>query len=463
MLRGDVMPLRFIRCLILAASVTAVAGCGATARLTVSEGTGPHPLIPEPTTSLLPTVNVVTARGWAKAERPISAEGTAVTAFATELSHPRWIYVLPNGDVLVAETNAPDRPEDAKGIKGWFFNRYQRKAGGAVPSANRITLLRDKDGDGVADVRTVLLEGLSSPFGMALVGSRLYVANSNELVSFPYVDGETTIAASPTRVTELPAGPINHHWTKNVIASADGARLYVAVGSNSNAGENGIANEAERAAIWEVDVATGRHRIFASGLRNPVGRAWEQQTGALWVAVNERDELGSDLVPDYMTAVREGGFYGFPYSYFGSHVDTRVRPQRPDLVATALQPDYALGPHTASLGLASSSGTTLPARFQQGMFVGQHGSWNRKPRSGYKVVFVPFVDGRPVGLPIDVLSGFVNEAGEAHGRPVGVAVDKRGALLVADDVGNTIWRVTGTSERAESHAEVRPAAAPISP
>ncbi|MEP7347299.1 MAG: sorbosone dehydrogenase family protein, partial [Gemmatimonadaceae bacterium] len=336
---------------ILGATIIGIAGCGTEARLAISDGTGPRPVIPKPTTSLIPTINVVSAKGWEPGAKPIAAEGTSVTAFAAGLSHPRWLYVLPNGDVLVAETNAPVRPEDAKGIKGWFFKRYQKKAGGAVPSANRITLLRDVDGDGVAEVRSALLEGLMSPFGMTLVGNTLYIANSNELVSFPYADGDTKITAPPSRVSDLPAGPINHHWTKNVIASADGTKLYVAVGSNSNAAENGIANEAERAAIWEVDAATGHHRVFASGIRNPVGLAWEPETGALWVAVNERDELGGDLVPDYMTSVRDGGFYGWPYSYYGSHVDTRVKPERPDLVATALQPDYALGPHTASLGL----------------------------------------------------------------------------------------------------------------
>ncbi len=343
--------------------------------------------------------------------------------------------------MLVAETNAPPRPEDAKGIKGWFFKRYQKKAGGAVPSANRITLLRDADGDGVAETRSVFLSGLNSPFGMTLVGDVLYVANTDALVRFPYSPGQTQITAASTKVVDLPGGPLNHHWTKNVIASADGSRLYVAVGSNSNVAENGIEKEEGRAAIWEVDPRAGSHRVFASGLRNPVGMAWVPETGALWTAVNERDELGSDLVPDYMTTVRDGGFYGWPYSYYGAIVDTRVKPPRPDLVAKAIAPDYALGPHTASLGLVYSRGTTLPARFEQGMFVGQHGSWNRKPRSGYQVIFVPFSGGVPSGAPIEVLTGFVKENGDAMGRPVGVAIDKQGSLLVADDVGNVIWRV----------------------
>lgn len=428
--------------LVAVAAAALTAGCGATARFPVSAGTGPNPVLPPPRTSLIPLVHAISAKGWPVDAKPTAATGTTVVAFARGLDHPRWLYVLPNGDVLVAETNAPPRPEAAKGIKGWFFKRFQKKAGGAVPSANRITLLRDTDGDGVAETRATFLSELTSPFGMALVGDTLYVANSDAVVRVPYSPGQTEIRATPTKVVDLPAGPINRHWTKNVIASAEGSKLYVSVGSNSNVAERGMENEKERAAIWEVDAQTGRHRVFASGLRNPVGMAWESESGALWVAVNERDELGSDLVPDYMTSVRDGGFYGWPYSYFGSHVDKRVKPPRPDLVITALVPDYALGPHTGSLGLVFSSGTTLPAPFERGMFVGQHGSWNRKPRSGYKVIFVPFANGKPSGEPVDVLTGFVSENGDGWGRPVGVAIDKRGALLVADDVGNVIWRVT---------------------
>jgi glucose/arabinose dehydrogenase len=312
-----------------------------------------------------------------------------------------------------------------------------------VPSANRITLLRDTDGDGVADLRSVLLEGLNSPFGMALVGNTLYVANSDAVLAFPYSTGDTHITKSGIKLLDLPAGPINHHWTKNLIASADGSKLYVTVGSNSNVAERGMEVEAERAAIWEVDINTGAHRIFASGLRNPNGLAWEPHSGALWTVANERDELGSDLVPDYLTSVRDGAFYGWPYSYYGQHVDERVVPQRPDLVAKAIAPDYAVGAHTASLGLASSVGAALPPAFANGMFIGQHGSWNRRPHSGYKVIFVPFDDsGRPASTPIDVLTGFLSEDGNAYGRPVGVAIDNRGALLVADDVGNIIWRVS---------------------
>jgi glucose/arabinose dehydrogenase len=311
-----------------------------------------------------------------------------------------------------------------------------------VPSQNRIVLLRDVDGDGVADIRTVFLSKLNSPFGMSLVGDAFYVANTDAVVRFPYIRGETRIATPGTTISGLPGGRINHHWTKSLIARGDGSKLYVGVGSNSNVGENGIGREEGRAAIWEIDPVTGRHRVFASGLRNPVGLAWEPATGKLWVAVNERDELGSDLVPDYITSVRDGGFYGWPFSYYGRHIDSRPTPQRPDLVERAIVPDFALGAHTASLGLTWSGSATLPGRFNNGMFVGQHGSWNRKPRSGYKVIFVPFAGGMPFGEPVDVLTGFVRENGDAMGRPVGVAIDKRGALLVADDVGNAVWRVT---------------------
>jgi hypothetical protein len=435
----------FCTSVLAVAAAAMITACGSGAKLAVSDGTGPHPKLPPPNKSLVPTVNVVTAKGWSGGATPVAVEGTTVVAFARDLDHPRWLQVLPNGDVLVAETNAPPRPEDGKGLKGWFFKRYQKKAGGAVPSANRITLLRDTNGDGVADARFVFLKNLHSPLGMALAGDVLYVANSDAVMKFPYSPGQTEITAAAVKVVDLPGGPLNHHWTKGLIATADGSKLYVGVGSNSNVAENGIEKEEGRAALWEVDPRTGEHRVFASGLRNPVGMAWEPTTGALWVAVNERDELGGDLVPDYITSVREGGFYGWPYSYYGAHVDQRVKPQRPDLVAKAIPPDYALGPHTASLGLAYSRGTTLPTRFHDGMFVGQHGSWNRKPRSGYKVVFVPFSGGKPSGPLVDVLTGFVKDNGDAMGRPVGVAIDTRGALLVADDVGNTIWRVASAA------------------
>lgn len=424
------------------ACVAASSACATSATLPVSAGTGPEPVLPKPRESAIPLINVVTAKGWSRNGSPVAASGMRVSAFATDLKHPRWLYVLPNGDVLVAETNAPKRPENSKGIRGAAFDYFMAKAGGDAPSMNRIVLLRDANGDGIAETRTVFISGLNSPFGMTLVGNNLYIANTDAIVRFPYSAGQTHISARGTKVVDLPAGAINHHWTKNVIATADGSKLFVAVGSNSNAGENGIDQEESRAAIWEVDPSTGAHRVFASGLRNPVGLAWQPESRALWVAVNERDELGSDLVPDYMTAVKEGAFYGWPFSYYGQHVDTRVEPKRPDLVAKAIAPDYALGPHTASLGLAWSGGTTLPARFGHGMFVGQHGSWNRAPRSGYKVIFVPFNGAVPSGQPIDVLTGFVRNNGDAMGRPVGVALDKRGALLVADDIGNTVWRVT---------------------
>ena len=419
-----------------------LAACGDLSTVPISAGTGPAPTLPAPRQSLIPTVNVAPAKGWSVGAGPIPAPGLRVNAFANGLDHPRWLHVLPNGDVLVAETNAPSKPENTKTLKQWVTGLVMKRAGAGVPSANRITLLRDTDGDGAVDQRSVLLEGLNSPFGMALVGNDLYVANSDAIVRFPYVAGATRITSTGTRVVELPAGPINHHWTKNLIASADGSKLYATVGSNSNVAENGMEIEAGRAGIWEIDARSGAHRIFASGLRNPNGMAWEPSSGALWTVVNERDELGSDLVPDYMTSVRDGGFYGWPYSYFGSHIDARVKPQQPELVAKAITPDYALGSHTASLGLASSVGSALPKPFSGGMFIGQHGSWNRKPHSGYKVIFVPFGNGNPIGAPLDVLTGFLSASGDAFGRPVGVAHGKDGALLVADDVGNTIWRVT---------------------
>ena len=437
---------RRLRYILLALAAAGLAACGGAAQLPVSAGTGPNPVLPAPENALIPVVNIAPAQGWPAGGKPVAAPGTVVARFAEGLDHPRWIYVLPNGDVLVAETNAPPKPEDGEsvksGIKGWIMKKMMRKAGAATPTANRITLLRDSDADGIVDARSVFLEGLHSPFGMALVGNDFYVANTDAVVRFAYTPGATRITAPGVKVMDLPAGLLNHHWTKNIIASSDGARLYVTVGSNSNVAEHGIGKEEGRAAIWELDLKTGSKRIFASGLRNPVGMAWEPDSGALWTAVNERDELGSDLVPDYMTSVRDGGFYGWPYSYFGHHVDTRVEPPRPDLVATAIAPDYALGPHTASLGLASARGTSLPAGFQRGMFVGQHGSWNRRPHSGYKVIFVPFSGGKPsTGPVIDVLTGFLTDDGKALGRPVGVALDKTGALLVADDVGNIIWRV----------------------
>ncbi len=452
-------------CISLAASVLALAACGEMARYDVAAGTGPQPTLPEPVLTLVPTVNIAPAIGWAPGKQPLAAEGMQVQAFATHLDHPRWLVVLPNGDVLVAETNAPPKPEGGSGLRGWFMSLMMKRAGAGTPSANRITLLRDTDGDGRADQRSVLLQDLSSPFGMALVGDQLYVANADAVLRFPYTRGETRITASPTKLLDLPGGPINHHWTKNLLASPDGRKLYVSVGSNSNVAERGMAVEAGRAAIWELDLASGAHRVFASGLRNPNGMAWapgapvaagtagtagvagvagvaDARDAVLWTVVNERDELGSDLVPDYLTSVREGGFYGWPYSYFGPHVDARVQPPAPAWVARAIAPDYALGPHVAPLGLVAAAGNALPERFAHGMFIGLHGSWNRKPHSGYKVVFVAFVAGRPSGEPLEVLGGFLSADGRAQGRPVGVAIDRTGALLVADDVGNVVWRVS---------------------
>ena len=445
-----------LRFALLAALAVSCAACGESAMLPVSAGTGPNPTLPTANRTLLPTIHIAPATGWPEGLRPRPAEGTRVTRFAGALDHPRWLHVLPNGDVLVAETNAPPKPDDNKGLRGFFMKRAMKKAGAAVPSANRITLLRDGNGDGVAEQRSVLLQNLHSPFGMALVGDRLYVANTDAVVAFPYTEGTTRIDTAGEPLVALPAGPINHHWTKSLIASRDGKRLYVTVGSNSNVGERGMAAEEGRAAIWEVDVASGAHRVFASGLRNPNGMAWTPGgAGRLWTVVNERDEIGSDLVPDYLTSVRDGGFYGWPYSYYGRHVDTRVEPQRPDLVAAALVPDYALGPHTASLGLAYSDGALLPPPFAEGMFVGQHGSWNRRPHSGYKVVFVPFQNGYPTGAqPVDLLDGFLSPDGKAYGRPVGVAVDGRGGVLVADDVGNVIWRVSAMTTGSATAARM---------
>ena len=434
------IPIVLSFCLLLAA-------CGEQAQLAEGEGMGSNPTLPAPTSTLIPTINIATATGWPTGAKPESAPDTVVTAFATGLDHPRWLHVLPNGDVLVVETNAPSRPEEGKGVKGWFMQRAQKNAGAAVPSANRITLLRDTNGDGVAETKTEFLHGLNSPFGMALIGNDLYVANTDAVMRFPYTEGQTEITAAGMKVADLPAGPLNHHWTKNIIASQDGKHLYATVGSNSNVAENGMEKEENRAAILEIDLSTGKWRVFASGLRNPNGLAWHPQTGALWTVVNERDELGSDLVPDYLTTVKDSAFYGWPYSYYGQHIDERVKPQRPDLVAKAVVPDYALGSHTASLGLAYSGGTALPETLRDGVFIGQHGSWNRKPRSGYKVIFVPFANGVPGGKAVDILTGFISKNDEAQGRPVGVAIDRAGGLLVADDVGNTIWRVTSVNSR----------------
>jgi glucose/arabinose dehydrogenase len=432
----------------IGALVLPLAACNGQDTVSAEQTFGPSPTLPPPQHSWLPTVHIATATGWPAGGKPTAARGMAVNAFATGLDHPRTVYVLPNGDVLVAETNAPPKPDDTRGIKGWITKMIMQRAGAGTTSANRIILLRDADGDGVAETGSVFIERLNSPFGMALVGDDFYVADSDAIMKFPYHSGDSRISAPGVKLADLPAGTINHHWTKDLTASPDGTKLYATVGSNSNVGENGIEAETNRAAVLEVDRASGKWRVFASGLRNPNGPSWQPQSGALWVAVNERDELGNNLVPDYMTSVKDGGFYGWPYSYFGQHVDDRVSPQRPDLVAKAIVPDYALGAHTASLGLTFNTGSLFPPEMANGAFVGQHGSWNRKPYAGYKVIFVPFVDGKPSGEPRDILTGFLNDQGEAQGRPVGVRIDKQGALLVADDVGNAVWRVTPAAKSA---------------
>lgn len=435
--------------LLISASLLAAvsAGCGDETALPKGADTGPNPSLPKPVTSAVPTVNVAPAKGWPEGQMPEAATGLSVSAFARGLNHPRSILVLPNGDVLVAESNAPPK-EQSTGIRGFVMKLVMARAGAGVPSANRVILLRDADGDGTAEVRSTYIEGLMSPFGLALIGDRLYVANADSVVAFPYSPGADKVSVPGEKIVDLPGGPLNHHWTKSLIASDDGRFLYVGVGSNSNVGENGLEMEKDRAAILEVDIAAKTYRPFATGLRNPVGMAWERDTSTLWTVVNERDELGSDLVPDYLTKVVNGGFYGWPYSYFGTTVDERVTPQRPDLVAKAIVPDYALGAHTASLGVAFQGSQGWPREFSKGAFIAQHGSWNRKPHSGYKVVFVTFEAGRPIGAMRDVLTGFLSADGEALGRPVSVAFDQLGALLVTDDVGNAVWKIAPQSAQS---------------
>jgi len=403
---------------------------------------GANPVLPEPQQYLLPPMRIARIAHWGEGETPAVPQGLQIRAVAKDLEHPRTVYALPNGDVLVVEANGPkapiNRPKDL--IMGWV----QSLAGANAKGGNRITLLRGVDGN-KPGLRTVFLDHLNSPFGVALVGQNLYVANTDAIIRYPYTDGQTTITAAATKLTDLPGGPIDHHWTKSLLASPDGSKLYVGVGSNSNITENGIQAEYERAAIWEVDIRSGAHRIFASGLRNPTALQWEPQSGKLWAVANERDELGPDLVPDYLTSVQDGAFYGWPYSYYGQHVDPRVEPQRPDLVAKAIAPDYALSSHVAPLGLAMYSGGDFPAKFRSGAFVGEHGSWDRNPLNGYKVVFVPFADGKPSGPAQDFVTGFLNADNQARGRPVGLAFDRSGGLLIADDLGNTVWRVSSAS------------------
>lgn len=425
----------------LVAACAAVSGQG-TGTTANGGGYGANPTLPKPRPTLIPTINIAVAKGWPGGAMPKPARGLKVNAFAGGFDHPRWLHVLPNGDVLVAESNAPAKKESGFSLRKAFMGAAMKRAGAATESANRITLLRDTNRDGIADLRKPFIEGLNSPFGMTLSKGKLYVANTDAIVAFRYTDGQTRITARPEKIVDLPAGAINHHWTKDVIASRDGRKLYVTVGSNSNVGENGMAAEQNRAAVLEVDLATRRTRVFASGLRNPNGLSWNPQSGDLWVAVNERDEIGDDLVPDYMTSVRDGGFYGWPYSYYGQNLDVRAKPPRPDLVEKAIKPDYALGSHTASLGLTFAHGSSLGPAYRSGAFIGQHGSWNRSVHSGYKVIFVPFRSGKPKGPPQDILTGFIGRDDKAMGRPVGVTVDTTGALLVADDVGNIIWRVS---------------------
>ncbi len=415
------------------------------AALSVSDGTGTAPDLPAPHKTLMPTINIATPTGWKDGQHPQPAAGLAVTAFARDLDHPRWLYRLPNGDILVAESNSPGT--DVATLKNRIAGFVMGKAGAGAASPDRILLLRDTTGQGRADVRTIFIDHLHSPFGMALIGNYLYVANADALLRFPYQEGDTAISEPGVKVVDLPSG-FNHHWTKNILASPDGQYLYITVGSNSNVAENGMKAEEGRARIDRLDLATRKMEPYATGLRNPNGLAWNPETGALWVAVNERDEIGSDLVPDYITAVRQGAFYGWPYSYYGQHVDERVQPQDSALVASAVAPDYAIGPHTASLGITFCQDCALlPEKWRNGLFIAQHGSWNRRPKSGYKVIYVPFTDGHPSGAPEDVLTGFLTpDEAHVHGRPVGLTSTRDGALLVADDVGNVVWRVSGSTD-----------------
>ncbi|HET9427798.1 MAG TPA: sorbosone dehydrogenase family protein [Allosphingosinicella sp.] len=419
-----------------AAAAVLVAGCGGSDDPVEY---GPNPTLGAPERGLLPAMNIANPAEWGD-QRPAVPAGYTITAIATDLRIPRQTLVLPNGDILVAEGRGGGAP--ALVPKDIIAGFIKKKGTTSVESGDRLTLLRDADGDGTYEGRTVFAENLNAPYGLALVGNRLFVANQDALVRFDYSPGQTRASGPPVEVTRLPS-EINHHWTKSLAASEDGRYLYVGIGSNSNAGERGMSIEEDRALVWQVDAQTGMHRVFATGLRNPTALAVAPGLGQLWTVVNERDELGANLVPDYLTSVRQGAFYGWPYSYWGQNVDPRVRPQRPEMVQAAIRPDYSLGSHTAPLGLAFSA-PAMGARFADGVFVGMHGSWNRRVPSGYKVVFVPFRGGRPAGLPIDFVTGFMGEDGRTRGRPVGVTVDPRGALIVADDLSNTIWRVVPT-------------------
>ena len=402
---------------------------------------GPNPYLPGPHQYLLPPMIVPKAVGWKPGEAPTVPAGLRIQAMATGLLHPRVVYTLPNGDILVAESNGPGtvpfRPKD------YITGPVKGRAGAGAEGGNRITLLRDVNGDGMPELKTILVDHLKSPYGIAYVSGTLYVADTDAIIAFPFTPGQTRITSPGVKLTDLPAGEIDHHWTKSMVASPDGSKLYVGVGSNSNITENGMDVEAGRAAIYEVDRLTGAKRMFASGTRNPTSLAIQPGPGQLFAVVNERDEIGPDLVPDYLTSIRDGGFYGWPYSYWGQHVDVRVHPQDPAMVAKAIKPDYGLSSHVAPLGLTFSQGQKLAPAFSNGAFVGEHGSWDRTPLNGYQVIFVPFVGGRPAGKPITVVTGFLaSDNKTVRGRPVGVAVDRTGALLVADDVGNVVWRVT---------------------
>ena len=425
--------------LLAAAAAAVLSACGGPAPIDPHRQIGPNPYLPPIHQYLMPPMRIAKIIGWGTAVPTVPA-GLQVKALATGLKNPRSLYVLPNGDVLVVESDGPPAP--IRRPKEFIMNWIEKEAHSSTKAGQRILLLRDADGDGAPELKTVFLDHLNSPFGVVLVGNDLYVANTDAVVRYPYQTGDTQITAPGVKLTDLPAGPIDHHWTKSLTASPDGSKLYAGVGSNSNITENGIGAELDRAMIWEIDRATGAHRPFATGLRNPNGLQIEPQTHMLWAVVNERDELGPDLVPDYMTSVKEGAFYGWPYSYYGQHLDPRVKPQRPDLVAKAIPPDYALSSHVAPLGLVFSTGANLPAAYRGGAFVGEHGSWDRGKLNGYKVVYVPFANGRPSGVAQDVVTGFVTPGNEAHGRPVGLAMDTRGGLLIADDAGGAVWRVT---------------------
>ena len=399
--------------------------------------TGTQPQIPPPETQLIPTINVAKAVGWKPGERPTAAAGLAVAPFAEGLNHPRWLYVLPNGDVLVSESNRP--PSKGGGIKGFIMKRLMERGGAGVPSPNRIILLRDRDGDGKAEFRSVLIAGLNSPSGMAWADGQLYIGNTDALVRVPFTPGQTRIDTKPVVIAKYPGGG---HWPRNLLLARDGKSIFVAIGSSNNVAEDGIDKEKRRAMIIQVPLPSGKDRVFAYGLRNPNGLAFEPSTGELWTTVNERDMLGSDIVPDYLTTVQLGGFYGWPWYYWGGVVDKRVEEPAEDMRGYVIRPDYSLGPHVAALGLAFAEGAALGPSYASGAFIAEHGSWNRRPLSGYKLVFVPFTKGKPIGKPRDVLTGFVTPDEEARGRPVAVAIAKDGGVLLSDDVGNKVWRVT---------------------